>query len=114
MFGKKFGKIKNSNQLPPSMQYPMAGYPYPPQPVQQPVAQQPMPQQPMNAPQNVPVQQYPQQYPQPRPVMRPQVQGDLFKMEKITQNKKDWVVLEIVVNKKQANMLRMGKVLVVQ
>jgi hypothetical protein len=42
------------------------------------------------------------------------IQGDLLKLEKITQDKKDWVVVEIIIEEKFAQGLRIGKAFVMQ
>lgn len=57
-----------------------------------------------------PVQQPPQQGGQ---VSKPAVQGELFKMEKISQGKKDFVLLSIAVDENLADF-RLGKLMVAQ
>ena len=44
----------------------------------------------------------------------PAIQGDLFKMEKITQDKKDFIMLEIIVEEKFVRGFKLGKVMVMQ
>lgn len=101
----KLGKIireeqPNPNQYPPQPVGVPPQYNYPPQ-------QQPYP--PQGYPQPPPQYQYP-----PTPPARPMIQGDILKMEKITQEKKDWVVVEIIIEEKFAQSLRIGKAFVMQ
>lgn len=93
--GEKFGKIRKAKENPIQP----VPYGYPPQ--------YPYPQQP----------QYPQQtqpMPMQQPMMRPMVQGDLFRMERVTQNKKDFIIVEIVVDEKLARALRIGRATIMQ
>ena len=103
--GEKLGKIikdePNQDQYPPQPVGVPPQYQYPPQ-------QQPP----------YPLQGYPQPPPQynypPMPPARPMIQGDILKMEKITQDKKDWIVVDIIIEEKVARGLRLGKIFVMQ
>jgi hypothetical protein len=97
--GEKLGKIAKENEMPAQQQ------PYPPQPVGVPPQYQ---QPPYPYP---PQQAYPYAYPQ-QPM--PAIQGDLFKMEKITQDKKDFIMLEIIVEEKFVRGFKLGKIMVIQ
>jgi len=102
----KLGKIIKEEQPNPNQ--------YPPQPVGVPPQYNYPTQQQSYPPQGYP-QPPPQQYPyQPMPPARPMIQGDLLKLEKITQDKKDWVVVEIIIEEKFAQGLRIGKAFVTQ
>ena len=57
-----------------------------------------------------------QQMPQPQVQVytRPQAQGDIFKMEKLTQGKNNFVILSVMASEKSVERFKLGRTMLVQ